>query len=701
MNFKITGVLLAVFFNCNLIAQREMDSLQKVVSTSADSNKVKAMLVLARKYYSADTAKARRTYNEVIDLSLKLNYKEGVVFGFCQKAAYLSRVNHDSVAFNSLKGALKYIDTIKPNSFHAKYLITLGSIYIENGKVPLGINCYLLALKISDQIHDKKGIATAYNGLQFANTRIKNEDRGEYYALKALAIYQELNDLQGIAQMNSSLGGAYLGRAFRTKKASDYSKAYDYLTKSAETNLKMGELHTAAVCYTNLGALFGSKGNYPVALQYCRKALDLKTRIGNKNAMATTMMTMSNIFTLQKQLDSVEHYTLKALSLAKEVNAPSIIKSAYEDLAFLYEQKKDPSKALSYFKMYKTLNDSLENADKLKTLAELESKYESEKKDKEILMLGELEKVKDQEISKQKIINYTIGGGLALVLILSFFVFKQYHQKKKANHLLELQNSLINEKNRNITDSINYAKVIQEAILPNETGLITLLKKAFVVFKPKDIVSGDFYWFSEKNGRKIVAAVDCTGHGVPGAFMSLIGTTFLNEIINEKGITEPAKILSELRDRVKASLKQKGAEGESKDGMDMALLSFAEDFSFVEYAGANNSLWKISGEGIFEEIAPDKRPIGYFRGQGLPFTNHRIALNNNDNLYIFTDGYADQFGGPKGKKFKYKQLKDILLEVQCLPTSEQKKILDEKIENWRGKLEQTDDICLVGIKIDS
>jgi serine phosphatase RsbU (regulator of sigma subunit) len=408
---------------------------------------------------------------------------------------------------------------------------------------------------------------------------------------------------------------------------------------------------------------------------------------------------MSNIFALQKNADSLKAYAFPILEIAKEINATQIMTGAYNDISVYYELKNEPVKALQYYKRGKELEDSLQNADKLKSLADIESKYESEKKDKEISLLGELQKAKDEEISKQRTINIIIACGLLLVLVLSFFIFRQYSQKKKANNLLETQNQLIVEKNRNITDSINYAKVIQNALLPQEQDFISLFSSAFIVFKPKDIVSGDFYWFTEKHGKKIVAAVVCTGHGVTGAFMSMIGITFLNEIINEKGITTPAEVLGEMRNRVKASLKQRGLEGESKDGMDMALLCFDADQKTVEYAGANNSLWRVKANAEFEEINPDKRPIGYYKGQGLPFTNHRIELNKGDALYIFTDGFADQFGGPKGKKFKYKQLKELLVKIHNDPMQQQKTILNNTFEEWRGNMEQTDDICLIGLKI--
>jgi serine phosphatase RsbU (regulator of sigma subunit) len=267
----------------------------------------------------------------------------------------------------------------------------------------------------------------------------------------------------------------------------------------------------------------------------------------------------------------------------------------------------------------------------------------------------------------------------------------------QANSRIREQLSIIEEKNKNITDSINYAKRIQQAILPGEEEIKKSFPDSFILYRPKDVVSGDFYWFAEREGKRLIAAADCTGHGVPGAFMSMIGTAFLNEIVNERGITRPAMILSELRHRVIAALKQHGTEGEQKDGMDISLLAFDEKGK-AEWAGANNPLWLMRSNECLE-YKPDKRPIGFYRGQGLPFTHHEVELKKGDSLYLFTDGYADQFGGSMGKKFKYRQMQDVMLSVCGRPMSEQHRVLHTVIEEWKGTLEQVDDILVLGIRI--
>ncbi|HET6244060.1 MAG: SpoIIE family protein phosphatase [Bacteroidetes bacterium] len=276
-------------------------------------------------------------------------------------------------------------------------------------------------------------------------------------------------------------------------------------------------------------------------------------------------------------------------------------------------------------------------------------------------------------------------------------------QVKERTFEINQQKEEIENKNKDITDSINYAKRIQKAILPEESKLKAYFADSFILFKPKDIVSGDFYWFNSCNHldqqKFIVAAADCTGHGVPGAFLSMIGNSFLNQIVNEKNISVPSEILEHLRKGIIYALKQKGEQGENKDGMDIALISIDTKKMILNFSGAQNPLYLIRNN-LVEQIKGDKFPIGVYPGSELnAFTNNEIGLQKGDLVYIFTDGYADQFGGPKGKKFKYKQLQELLLSMQDKAMEEQKELLDNTFEMYRGELNQVDDILIIGIRI--
>lgn len=277
------------------------------------------------------------------------------------------------------------------------------------------------------------------------------------------------------------------------------------------------------------------------------------------------------------------------------------------------------------------------------------------------------------------------------------------HKEKERINELKVE---IEKKHTEIIDSVNYAKRIQEAILPEMREIVSHLTDSFILFQPRDIVSGDFYWFSNKDGKKIIAAIDCTGHGVPGAFMSMIGNTLLNQIVNERGITDPADILNNLNKEVNRALKQTNEDSESRDGMDGAICCF--EFPSAEngatetkvcYSGANRPLWFIRNNEL-NEIKADKFPIGGLEYEDpKEFTTHTLDLQKGDTVYTFTDGYADQFGQVTNKKLMTKKFKEALLSIQDKPMGEQHSYLKTFINNWKGTNEQTDDILVIGVKI--
>lgn len=261
---------------------------------------------------------------------------------------------------------------------------------------------------------------------------------------------------------------------------------------------------------------------------------------------------------------------------------------------------------------------------------------------------------------------------------------------------LQSQKEMVEEKNREIVDSINYALRLQRAIIPTESKVKSALPGSFVLFKPKDIVSGDFYWMNEIDQKVLIAAIDCTGHGVPGAMVSVVGANGLNRCIKEFNLKRPSEILDQLTKIVKETFES--GEDKVKDGMDGALLSVDLANRKIEYAGANNPLWIIRKDANeLEEIKANKQPIGDF-DHSVPFTNHEIQLAEGDQIYIFSDGYVDQFGGPKGKKFKYKTLQKLLFDNREKPMVEQKESLERTFTSWKGELEQLDDVCIIGIK---
>lgn len=284
----------------------------------------------------------------------------------------------------------------------------------------------------------------------------------------------------------------------------------------------------------------------------------------------------------------------------------------------------------------------------------------------------------------------------AILIFMGVRLFKKENVQYATR--IEEQREVLAEKNTEITDSINYAKRIQSALIPSEKNFSRLFPESFVLFQPKDIVSGDFYWLAEKDGLIFYATADCTGHGVPGGFMTMLGISFLDELVNEKKLRQPAAILDQLRERIIQVMKQ-SSPGETKmqDGMDIVLCCYEKSTHRLQYAAANNPLYLLR-ENEFTEFPSDKQPCGFYHGM-KPFTNHEIQLQPGDSVFTATDGFADQFGGPQGKKFKYKPFRERLLQQRQLPMQEQKEALLATFHQWKGALEQVDDVLVIGVRI--
>jgi len=371
---------------------------------------------------------------------------------------------------------------------------------------------------------------------------------------------------------------------------------------------------------------------------------------------------------------------------------------------------------------YQALTDIINSGNKdlntalFSQISDLNSKYDAIKKQEEIAKLQsenvkgmELLNAKDSELndSKQTIVYFSLV--IMVFLILVFFVIRSNYLRKQTNKTLlqqkeiiesqksevEAQKHLVEEKQKEIIDSISYAKRLQEAILPPQEFINKHVSNNFILYKPKDLVAGDFYWAESIGDLFFIAAADSTGHGVPGAMVSVVCSNALNRTVKEFGLIETGKILDKTRELVVETFEKSASE--VKDGMDISLLCIDTKNKKITWSGANNALWYILNNELLI-IKPDKQPIGITE-KPSPFTTHEIEYNNGTTFYLFTDGFADQFGGEKGKKFKYKQLEELLLNHNNLTLSEQSNLLNEKFESWKGHLEQVDDVCVIGVKI--
>ena len=611
----------------------------------------------------------------------------------------------------------------------AASLTTVGNVYILEDNYPKALEYHFLALKLRQKVGDKEGIAISFHQAGRAYFLQGDYPKSLEYYLKSLKIQEELGDKRAFAKTLNRIGNIY-------EKQADYSKALEYYFRSLKINQEIGDGMSSdnSLNYNNIGGVYNTQGNYPEALKYYLKALEIRekernkrrvaitllnigevyyqlndptnalsfslkslelnTAVGEKLGIANSLRVLGDIYEKQKKYSIALEYAQKGLSAAKETGALDVIKDANKSLSRIYEQTGNGSKALEHYKDYILFRDSVYNESNTKQMLRSEMNFEFEKK----------EAIAAEELNKQKILRNSFVFGLLVVLLFTWLLYNRYSVKQKLNAELNEKNKVIETQKEKIIDSITYAQNIQQSILPEEQEIIKLLPDSFIYYQPKDIVSGDFYWMSSVNGKAIIAAVDCTGHGVPGAFMSMIGNTLLNQIVNEKKVTTPADILLQLHEGVCASLRQKNKRGQSQDGMDLAICVIDNQTGKIEFAGAKNSLYVLQNNAI-EEFKGDKYSVGgdellkKQKDKERKYTNYSISVKKGASLYLFTDGYTDQFGGEERKKFGSQQFKTLLLSNHQLAMREQKTVIDEAFSKWKGGNAQIDDVLVIGLKI--
>lgn len=572
-----------------------------------------------------------------------------------------------------------------------------GVAFVNMGEYKKSAEEYFKALEEAEKQGNKKEIAAVYNNLGVNFWYQKDYSNALKYHSKALEYRKALNSPKEIAKSYNNLGivEVDMGR---------YKDAVEHYLLALKIKDSIGDVLGIANGNNNLGIVYERLNRPEDAKTAYRKALGIFRQEGDKRG---EVVSLNNIAIISKNTGNhkeAAELAEKALELGKELEDLEDQKISYEILAVCSYHNGKYREAYDLLKNYVMISDSLSKSTNYEIVQELEKKYNTEKQEQEIKLLQQSGIIKDIEIrqseSQKRNLMIIILLAMVMISIVAFAFFKISRQKadleeNKAN--IEIKNAQLELQKKEIVDSINYAKRIQDAMLKDEEHMSMHLPPHFILFKPKDIVSGDFYWALEKENHLYFAVADCTGHGVPGAFLTLLGTSFLNEINAIDKILTPARILDELRNKIVRELSTQ--QEKSRDGMDMSLIRVNLKTNEAMWAGAFNPLWIIRTEGRekFTEIVADKESVGYSE-EMTAFTDHSFQLQKGDEIVLFTDGYADQFGGKNGKKFKYKQLKEMMIELHPLPVDEQKKKLNQEFETWRGKLDQVDDVLMVGMK---
>jgi tetratricopeptide (TPR) repeat protein len=743
---KITYLLII----CNLhyvIAQtKQIDSLKQELKTvKEDTNRARALNALSAKLLSIgnyDTALI--IANNAKTLATKLGFKKIIASAYSNMGiAYRNKSEYTKALEYYLK-AMKMAEEIGDKQLEANTLGNIGVVYRNQADYRKALEYYFKALKLKEELGDKKGVANTIGNIGAVYHGEGNYPKALEYYFKALQMKEKLEDKKGIANNTGNIGTVYTLQG-------DYPKALEFYFKVLKMTEVSGDKHLEASTYNNIGVVYNgqgdrtksleyyfrglkmareledqkleantlsgigsvydNQGNYPKALEYNIKALKMNKELGDKNGISLSLLNIGLVYVAEKKFTKADKHLNDALALAKEIGSLDLIEEVSQALSDLYTVTGKYKEALEYYKAFITARDSLFNEENTKKSIRTQMSYDFDKKEQAAKAEQDKKDFKaHEEQQRQTLIRNAFIGGFALVFVLALVVLRSYVQKQKANKqleekniLIEEQKNLVEEKHKEITDSINYAERIQRSFLATKQLLDENLDEYFVLFKPKDVVSGDFYWASTLDNQQFcLVTADSTGHGVPGAIMSMLNMNSLKEAVT-KGLNKADDILNYTRTIIINTLANDGSETGGKDGMDCSLLIFDYTTLSLSWVAANNPIWIVRNAGHSDceliELKPQKMPVGKHERQNEPFIQQTMQLQKNDILYTITDGYPDQFGGEKGKKFMSKNLKELLKDNSHLSMEDQRMLLEQTFKHWIGDLEQVDDVTVIGIKI--
>ena len=668
--------------------------------------------------YNGTTEKALKAFQQSITIERDLGNKVGVARTLNNIGLVYSDIADIKNALDYYEQSLEVYLEINDRGGEAMVNNNIGIIYHEIGDVEKALEYYFRELKIEEEIGNLGGISSSLNNLAIIYSEQGDTVKPLEYFERALDLRIEIGNQQGIASSQNNIGLLH----FQNKR---FDEALEYFNSSVLIYKQIANKVDLADTYNNIANLHQEKKEYQQALDYSFKSLALYEEVTYQMGIAKVLSTIGNIyFKNNKSLKALE-FSEKALKIAQKIGYPLEIKNAAHTLTNIYELENRGVEALAMHRLYVSMRDSLQNEETRNNIVKQQTKYRYEKQktidDAENDKLIAIEKEAQE---KQQVILYAVFSGLILVVVFLIFVFNRLKITKRQRNEINIQKEEIAFQHeqlavthKEITDSITYAKRLQSAILPSIEDIANYIPENFIFFKPKDVVSGDFYWFEKIDNTIFLAAADCTGHGVPGAMVSVVCSNALNRSVKEFNLKSPAAILEKTRELVVERFSLSGDN--VKDGMDISLCAF--NGTKMTFSGANNPVWiikkidKITDEqklskgnmlkediGLIE-IKGDRKPIGKYRDMST-FSEHEIELEKGDLVYLFTDGFSDQFGGESlvekvgGKKFKYKPFKNFLLSLNQFELLDQKEHVSKTFDLWKGDFEQVDDVCIIGVK---
>jgi serine phosphatase RsbU (regulator of sigma subunit) len=595
-------------------------------------------------------------------------------------------------------------------------IVMKGAGYMSSGKLASALECFMKAANYYQEGHHSIGLAVVYLYISEAYNQQENHDNAKYYLKNAIEIFEKENDSIDLAPALHNLG-------YVNYSMGQYDTALVLYAQTSKIYQKLGLLKEYGCCLGNMGLVYSRQSEFEKAEDFLLRAIEILTGQGDDYAVTQFMIEYAGILQHKGEIKKAIACATKGFDNAAKNNIVEFERDGAYRLSQLYQVSGKYDSAYHYQSLFISANDSIRSYKNIQKMADLRTEFEVAKKQAEVNVL-----------EKNKVIQLIVIISLGLILLLAVGLIMLYYNSLKRSRkftaalderriLLEQQGTELKEQNDKIIraneelkqlyeitnsqkdeiiSSILYAKSIQSALLPQEAYITELLNENFILYKPKEIVSGDFYWIKQVNHFIILAAADCTGHGVPAAFMSMLGISLLNEIVQRREITQANQVLNELRIQIKHSLRQTGKKEESRDGIDIAICVIDSKKNIMQYSGAHNSLLFISnnnGDPELKEFKADPMPVGVNFSSDKSFSNHEIQLNTGDIFYIFSDGFTDQNGGTHNHKFTSEKFKELLFGIHDQPMYEQKEILEQTLKDWMGDQPQRDDILIIGVRM--
>jgi len=622
------------------------------------------------------------------------------------------------LSFNELndrKMSLEYAEELirlaeleNNNTYLFNGYLQKGEYYKKTGELDIALETFFKAANIAVDLKKIEDEGVIYISIADVYGMMENYSNAERFYNKSIQILRSTNDSIPLASALLNAGDTYYNMG-------QYEEALSYFEEAGPIFKKLNHLTGSAYNLGNIGMIYAKQGKDKLAEKNISEAIAILEELEDYYPISVYLTIMSDIYLKKNDFDAALSYTNRSLELATAYGLKEQIGDANLQLSKLYEQAGNTNEAFNYYKNHILYRDSLKNIEAIQQMADMRTDFEVSQKQIEVDLLTHKRR-------NQRVINILAAVASVLIILLAIGLYRRYIFIKLTNvkindqkdeieaqrdeveaqrDLLETHRDLVVFQKNEIVESINYAQRIQSAMLPPETYFSELLNESFILYKPRDIVSGDFYWIKQVNQYIVLVAADCTGHGVPGAFMSMLGMSYLNEIVLRREIIQANQILNELRKQIKSSLRQHGQRDESKDGIDMALCVLDLKSMKMQYAGANNPLYLIKdveGRPELKEIKADRMPLGYYQGKDISFVNHDIQLDTGDIFYMFSDGFVDQKGGKEKKKFLSKNFKNLLLEIQDRTMHDQKEILEKTLSDWMGDNAQIDDLLVIGVR---